>query len=194
MKIKVLLSVIIFSLLVISTQSATYAMDPVSPSVSPQMSPIVTIENKEIQYDLPYPGLLPDSPLYSLKVFRDKLVEFFISDPSKKADYELLQSDKRINASVYLSNEKPVNDALISSTISKSINYFEQAITQSKLAQKQGNDMKSFMQHLHTASQKYNSIFLQLETKASDKLKNDLKADEKRVELIQNNELKMEKK
>jgi len=49
-----------------------------------------------VKYDLPYPGILPDHPLYKLKVLRDKIATFLISDPTKKAQYHLLLADKRL--------------------------------------------------------------------------------------------------
>jgi len=49
-----------------------------------------------VKYDLPYPGILPDHPLYKLKVLRDKITTFLISDPTKKAQYHLLLADKRL--------------------------------------------------------------------------------------------------
>lgn len=199
MKTKIFFAVILVTLLLSISPKAfaaddSMSMDDSSPSISPEVSPIITIENKQIQYDLPYPGLLPDNPLYSLKVLRDKIVEFFISDPVKKADYELLQADKRINTSLYLENEKPVHEDLISSTVSKSFNYLEQAVSQTQLAIKQGNTMDAFISHMDIASQKYNSVLLELETKASPALKKDLAGDQKRLDSIRNTIIKMEKK
>lgn len=197
MKIKLFLTAIAFvaffgtSQIVFAQTDSTTSDDG---SLTPTVSPIITMENKQIQYDLPYPGLLPDNPIYGLKVLRDKIVEFFISDPAKKADYELLQADKRINASIYLSAERPIHEDLISSTVSKAFNYFEQAIVQTQAAEKQGTDMQSFISHMDTASQKYHSVILQLETNASPGLKNDLEADQKRLDVIRKNVLKMEKK
>lgn len=187
MKKKLFLVAIFVILLVISSHSV-FAMEEGA------VSPIITIENKEVQYDLPYPGLLPDNPLYPFKVFRDRVVAFFISDPVKKADDALLQADKRMNASIYLANEKKVNEDLISSTMSKAINYFEQTIVEVKLAKEQGADMKSFVQRMDTASQKYHTVILQLKTKASDKLKNDFLADQKRLDTGETAIKKMEKK
>ena len=40
---------------------------------------------QRVDYELPYPGLLPDSPLYFLKISRDRLIEFMIGDPIKKS-------------------------------------------------------------------------------------------------------------
>jgi len=55
-------------------------------------SPMMTMN----KYQLAYPGMLPDNPLYILKTFRDKIIEFFISDPQKKASFYLLLADKNI--------------------------------------------------------------------------------------------------
>ena len=51
-----------------------------------------------ITYELAYPGLLPDHPLYFFKVIRDKVVSLLINDPSKRAEFNLLTSDKRFNS------------------------------------------------------------------------------------------------
>ena len=55
-----------------------------------------------VDYQLPYPGMLPDNPLYFLKVFRDNLTSFFINKPLDKAHFDLLQSDKDVEASYLL--------------------------------------------------------------------------------------------
>lgn len=49
-----------------------------------------------VDYALPYPGILPDHPLYFLKVIRDKILEFVTGDPIKKANLDLLLSDKHL--------------------------------------------------------------------------------------------------
>ena len=56
----------------------------------------------KVEYELPYPGLLPDNPLYYLKAIRDNILKFLIRDPMKKAEFDLLQSDKRLGASYAL--------------------------------------------------------------------------------------------
>ncbi|HSW97310.1 MAG TPA: hypothetical protein VLF89_05800, partial [Candidatus Saccharimonadales bacterium] len=86
MKIKLFLTAVVLISLFTTAQAVSVFATDTDPTsmddVSPSISPIITMENKQIQYDLPYPGLLPDNPLYSLKVLRDKIVEFFISDPA----------------------------------------------------------------------------------------------------------------
>lgn len=55
-----------------------------------------------IKYDLAYPGILPNNPLYKLKVLRDKITALLISDPTKKIEFYLLQADKGILATAML--------------------------------------------------------------------------------------------
>lgn len=92
---------------------------------------------QEIVYDLPYPGLLPDSPLYIFKTARDILVGFLIADPVKKASFDLLQSDKRFAAGIMLYQKKPDKKKLAFDTISKGHNYLEDAIGKVSQAQQQ---------------------------------------------------------
>lgn len=53
-------------------------------------------QNHPIEYNLPYPGLLPDHPLYSLKTLRDRMLEWLTRDNVKKVHLYLLLSDKRL--------------------------------------------------------------------------------------------------
>lgn len=59
------------------------------PSITLTPTPIV-------EYTLPYPGILPDNPLYFLKVLRDHILLFFTKDPVRKVQLNLLFSDKRL--------------------------------------------------------------------------------------------------
>lgn len=49
-----------------------------------------------VEYVLPYPGLLPNHPLYQLKTLRDKILLFFTREPNKKAQINLLIADKHL--------------------------------------------------------------------------------------------------
>lgn len=81
----IILSVV--SVLLFST--ATFAIS--EPFVFSIPTPTPTVE-----YALPYPGLLPDHPLYFLKALRDKMLLFFTRDPVRKINITLLLSDKRL--------------------------------------------------------------------------------------------------
>ncbi|MGH7246372.1 MAG: DUF5667 domain-containing protein [Candidatus Levyibacteriota bacterium] len=119
-----------------------------TPSVAPTSGIMV-------QYDLPYPGLLPDSPLYGLKVFRDKLVSLLISDPLKKTEFDLLQADKRLSGAIALSQKGSSENQLVVSTISKGENYFNDALKSARDARKQGLEVNALVDRLKNASAKH---------------------------------------
>lgn len=84
------LSVIYFSLL--ATSNHTFATNA---SIS-----------ATIDYSLTYPGILPDHPVYKLKVLRDKIIERFASTIEQKIIFYLRQADKGIWATDMLINQK----------------------------------------------------------------------------------------
>lgn len=49
-----------------------------------------------VVYNLPYPGILPDHPLYTLKRIRDWILLKLTKDPVKKIEVRLLLSDKKL--------------------------------------------------------------------------------------------------
>lgn len=88
----------------------------------PTLSQEVELEGKKAEYELPYPGILPDHPLYFLKMGRDRLLLFFTRDQLKKAELYLLYSDKRAHMAIELS--KKGKWQLAETTISKGEKYF----------------------------------------------------------------------
>ncbi len=72
------------------------------------VSPTVTPVNNEVEYTLAYPGLLPDHPLYPLKVIRDKIYDFFLSDLVKKSEFKLLMADKRLFMAIMLKDRQKI--------------------------------------------------------------------------------------
>lgn len=107
--------------------------------------PMVTITPVP-DYVMPYPGLLPDNILYGLKTFRDKAISVMVGDPIKKAEFDLLQADKRIGAAIMLlqtRDEKKYDIAL--STASKAQNYYEEAIDKLVEAKKQGTGVSEMV-------------------------------------------------
>src|SRR5258708_10869324 len=124
---QIFFSVITFFIAIYIPLAAAYAQEATTiPTKTPTPTPI--------DYQLPYPGMLPNNPLYFLKVFRDNMTSFFLSKPLDKANFDLLQSDKNVQAS-YLLGGKTV---LALQTFSQGQDYFDQAITQTKNAKKQG--------------------------------------------------------
>jgi hypothetical protein len=86
---------------------ATVAAAPyaaVSPTVSamPKITPTPTPEH--VTYFLPYPGILPTHPLYMFKALRDRIIEMLITDKVRKAEFYILQADKKLNMAIFLSS------------------------------------------------------------------------------------------
>ncbi len=65
----------------------------------------INIEEKEVIYQLPYPGLLPDHPLYIVKIMRDNILVFTTRDNFKKANLYLHLSDKNMSSALELANK-----------------------------------------------------------------------------------------
>lgn len=139
----------------------------------------------KVEYQLPYPGILPDSPLYSFKIIRDRIVSFLISDPLKKAEFNLLTADKRLNTGVYLINKKQQKEELALSTISKGENYFEESLAKIEEAQKQGMNTKYLLKKVFISLNKHKEVLKSLEKKVSVKLNENLRQIEKRVENLE---------
>ena len=89
-------------------------LTPAIHSASEQTS--ITIENKEIPYELPHPGLLPDHPLYFFKTLRDSILIITTRDNYKKAELYRHLSDKRITSALRLS-EKGKDDLALANAL-----------------------------------------------------------------------------
>ena len=88
--------------------------------------PVSVLANSGVEYNLPYPGVLPDSPLYVLKVARDNVVSFFIRDPKQKAFYLLFLSDKRLAAGEILVKNNKTDLGI--TTVKISQEYYTKAV------------------------------------------------------------------
>jgi hypothetical protein len=115
-----------------------------------------------IDYQLPYPGILPDSPLYNLKIIRDKVLGFFISNPVKKAEYDINMADVRISAALALADQKK-DTPLAKTTISKAQNYQTEAMVNIRIAKSQGIDTQSLVKKLNQAKGKYKEVASHIE-------------------------------
>ncbi len=134
---------------------------------------------QEINYELPYPGLLPDNPLYFLRAIRDRAVSFLISDPKKKAEFNLLQADKRLNAGIYLFDKRKVDLSI--STVSKAENYFEEALEKAKEAAKQGMSISDIAGKLKDSSKKHQKEIYLLSQKSPQNLRGNFDSQQERA-------------
>lgn len=110
-----------------------------------------------VDYSLPYPGILPGHPFYFLKVIRDSIVSFFIADPAKKTEYDLLQANKEVATAQALFAQK--KDTLqVISALDSGLTFFQDATTKAGEAKKQGMDVQEPSQQLVLANLKYQEI------------------------------------
>lgn len=111
-----------------------------------------------VDYYLAYPGILPDHPLYFLKMIRDRIWLFLTTDVVKKAELYLLFADKRLGASQALI-EGNKHDLGVS-TATKAEKYLELAIGQAERAKQAGRDTAAFYETLSKATRKHEEVLL----------------------------------
>ena len=111
-----------------------------------------------IKYDLAFPGILPDHPLYKLKVLRNKLSAALISDPVKKIEFYLLQTDKGILAAAMLVDKGKIDLAI--ETALKAEHNFTMISQEIKFTQKVISDSR--MELLEKAALKHQEVLLSL--------------------------------
>jgi len=91
-------------------------------------TPELTSVSEELDYTLPYPGILSDNPLYVFKNLRDRIMRMFLSDPVKRIEFSLLQSDKFLSMAMAYADVKKWDRA--GKAIIDSQKEMEQAITE----------------------------------------------------------------
>lgn len=136
------------------------------------------------EYTLPYPGILPDNPLYALKMLRDRVVGYLISDPVKKAEFNLLQADKRLASAIGLM-DKGGKTALSEETLSKGANYFEEALNKAREAKEQGMDVADIERRLASSARKHVAVLMDMQTELSGDEKEKFMQLEKRMQSLQ---------
>lgn len=133
----------------------------------------INAPQKKVVYDLPYPGILPDHPLYFLKIIRDRINEFLTRDSLKKAQLYLNYSDKRVAMALALSAKGKHQAALTS--FSKGEKYFEKIIYLLKEAKKQGNQApSSFVEIIKLSNAKHNELIGEIMKAAPQGLQDDI--------------------
>lgn len=122
---------------------------------------LVKTPQEKVAYNLPYPGLLPDSPLYLAKIIRDRITDFLTRDNLKKAELYLLYSDKRAAMSLVLSNKGKSQLAI--DTFTKGEKYFLKIPYLLKSAKKQGGQAPSnFIETLKLSNAKHKELIEEL--------------------------------
>lgn len=125
------------------------------PTTAP--TPIV---KPEVKYYLPYPGILPDHPLYSLKMVRDRIWLWLTMNSSKKVELLLLFANKRIGAGKALVEGGKTDLGI--TTIEKGEKYLERAV-EALDKMEEGKEVKSLASQIKQATLKHEEIILSLE-------------------------------
>lgn len=121
----------------------------------------ISITDKKVVYELPYPGLLPDHPLYFFKVSRDRILEFATRDYLKKAELYLLFSDKRVRMAESLT--KKGKHELAATTFAKAEKYFLKIIDLLRQSKSQGvGASQEFVERLSQSNAKHKEVLQQL--------------------------------
>ena len=139
---------------------------------------------EKINYELPYPGILPDNPLYFLKAVRDGIISFIISDPVKKAEFHSLTSDKRMYASLMLA-EKERSDLAIS-TLSKGNNYFHKAMGNASEAKRMGKNVDTVLHNMKKSIKKHQEVLEMVKSKVGEKFSSQLQIETERMTEFEN--------
>ena len=185
------LSVITLFLAVFFTLATAYAQEATTfPTILPSPTPVDYQPGllrtppvwRPVDYQLPYPGMLPDNPLYFLKIIRDNLTSFFLSKPLDKANFDLLQSDKNVQASYLLITQHQGKAELAFTTFSQAQDYFDQAIIQTTNAKKQGYSTQEVAKKLASANMKHEQILQVIAQQAKQMNSETVKQERNRAE------------
>lgn len=132
-----------------------------------------TIEAK-VDYDLPFPGILADHPLYQIKMLRDRIWGFLVRDPLKKSKWSLLMADKRILAAQQLAQKGKYELAL--TTAGKAEKYLEQAVELAYQAVEMGKGERDFFNRLVKSSLKHEEVLQEITSQVPQEWQKDFVA------------------
>lgn len=126
-------------------------------------------EREEVDYYLPYPGILPDHPLYWLKMIRDRVFLWLTRDPVAKFERLLLYADKRLGAAKALIEGG--KSQLGVTTATKGEKYLERAVTQLEKVKNLGKATPELKERLTKATLKHEEVLDKVLDKVPDQAK-----------------------
>lgn len=119
------------------------------------------VEDQKIKYNLPYPGVLPDNPLYFVKSLRDNVLDIMTRDSLKKARLYLLFSDKKTAMALVL--EKKGKEKMAVQTMERGEKEFLRLTSLVKDAKKQGNSPEGeFVLNIKLSNDKHREVIQSL--------------------------------
>jgi len=155
-KILLALFTFIFAFSFAST-TALAQEEPSDPAMEDTEEEMVATESST--YKLPYPGMLPDNPLYKLKTARNKLMLFMIRNPAKKAEKHLELADKQLIAALKLAEKDKMDLAI--HTAFKGEHHMTKLIDELRKIDAQERDIdKGFIDTTQDASDKHVELLM----------------------------------
>jgi len=138
-------------------QAYAQTAQPATPSATPSSS---------VDYALPYPGILPDHPLFFLKTVRDKILILFTRDKMKKSQLYLLLADKHLVMGQLLWEKNKFE--LGNSSLNKAENYLLQSVLTLTIDSEGEKNAQGVVDKLELAVKKHGEILLELKTTTVD--------------------------
>ena len=137
--------------------------------IGSSLDTMVSSPSGSIDYYLPYPGLLPDHPLYWLKMVRDRVRLWLAFNQTKKAELLLLYADKRLGAAKALAEGNKV--ALAITTATKAETYLNQVLVQLESLDQEKEEVKALWQKASISALKHVEIISSLTLQVPDEAK-----------------------
>lgn len=127
------------------------------------------IQEQAANYYLPYPGVLPDHPLYFVKMIRDRVREWLTVGEGNKVRLWQLYADKRMRAAKAL--VEGGQRELGVKTAQKAVMYQERAVEMTGGLKKKGSDVGRMANSLEKATAKHEEVLQYVEAKVGDELR-----------------------
>jgi hypothetical protein len=126
----------------------------------------------ETEYSLPYPGMLPDHPLYFVKMARDRIQLWMSRDPLTKYKLLLNNADKRMAAALALAEKGKTGLAV--TTAIKSEYYFQRAVGELENLALNGDDTGDLYQRILDANDKHAMVLVGIFSRLPEESKSSL--------------------
>lgn len=154
-KIAIVLASLIFGsfILVTSILRTTTAQDTVNDQ---KVLGAIDRQTIRVDYNLPYPGILPDHFLWPLKALRDRIWLFLTLSPQKRAELKLLFADKRIGMAKELVKVGKPKLGVV--TAQKAEQYLQGALSEAEKADERGINVTEVMSRIAKASLKHREL------------------------------------
>ncbi len=147
-------SLIVYFFVVVLMQAA-------QPAFAEEKPVPIDMEINAVEYDLPYPGMLPDHPLYVLKSARDAVMVFLTRDYIKKSELMLLLSDKHVAMAMALAKNGEWGDA--AELLQQSEDMFDEMLTTLEESASQGvSPGEELIQQVTMSNEKHKEVIQQL--------------------------------